>query len=156
MKSVINAFFLFGILSDLLLILEGLLIAFFIFKSKQKNFWFFFFFLSFFFSFLLATVLKIAFPEQRPLATLGIKEEYDSFPSRHALISSTLAFSSLYLNPKLGVINILISVLIGLFRILGYYHWPWDVFAGFLLGLIVTLLLKEFYLNKNQKAKLKK
>lgn len=156
MENTIKVSWFFGLLSNLFLILEIVLLIFFAWRSKKRAYWLSFFFLSFFFAFILATFLKFAFPYPRPLTVVGLENLYDSFPSRHTLIASSLAFSSFYFYPKLGLINILIAILIGLFRVLGLHHWFWDIFAGFLLGLIVTLLLKEFYLKKESKDKIEK
>ena len=164
---------IFGILSDFLLVLEIILIFVFIFKSKKFSYsspkspcsvrtslhsspksprsvrtslyWLTFFFITFSSAFLLASLLKFLLPFPRPLNLIEGKILYDSFPSRHTLIASSLAFSSFSLNYKLGILNIFFAILIGLFRILGLYHWPQDVLAGFLLGFILSLLIKEIY-----------
>jgi phosphatidylglycerophosphatase B/undecaprenyl-diphosphatase len=145
MAGLVSFSKIFGILSDFLLILEIILIFVFILKSKKFSYWLTFFIITFSSAFLLASLLKFLIPFPRPLNLIEGKNFYDSFPSRHTLIASSLAFSSFSLNYKLGMLNIFFAILIGLFRILGLYHWPQDVLAGFLLGIILSLLIKEIY-----------
>jgi undecaprenyl-diphosphatase len=145
MAGLVSFSKIFGILSDFLLVLEIILIFVFILKSKKIYYWLTFFVITFSSAFLLASLLKFLIPFPRPLNLIEGKILYDSFPSRHTLIASSLAFSSFSLNYKLGILNIFFAILIGLFRILGLYHWPQDVLAGFLLGFILSLLIKEIY-----------
>ncbi|MGN0707718.1 MAG: phosphatase PAP2 family protein [Faecalibacterium sp.] len=60
-----------------------------------------------------------------------------SFPSRHTLSASVLAAVWMFFYPAAGWIMTLISVLIGVLRVLVGVHAPVDVAAGFVMGFVL-------------------
>lgn len=67
----------------------------------------------------------------------------DSFPSGHAI--TTFAVSSvLYIyHKKLGITYLILSVIVVLARVTSGVHWPSDIMAGALLGIIIAILLNS-------------
>lgn len=63
-----------------------------------------------------------------------------SFPSGHTAVSFTSAFSLLFSKCKLWIPSMIMASLIGFSRLYLYVHYPTDVFAGVLLGLIIGFL----------------
>ena len=152
----------FDFLRDLLLITQFVLISGFIFTSKKwKNI--FYYFLIFFFAFLLATFFKTYFPSLRPISyfceSLRVVCEsprFDSFPSRHTLISFALSLSLISQNLKLGIFSLALTILIAIFSFLSLQHWLIAVIFGFIFGFlvfwIINKLLKLFNrVNINQR-----
>ena len=64
-----------------------------------------------------------------------------SMPSRHLFSSAVIAMVFLYVNPVTGIIALILSGLDGILRVIGGVHYPSDVCAGFLCGVLAGLLL---------------
>ena len=70
-----------------------------------------------------------------------------SFPSGHAAFFFALATGVYFLNKKAGIFFFFSGILIGLSRIFCGLHWPSDILAGALLGIILVLLLRNLTLR---------
>lgn len=78
-----------------------------------------------------------------------------SFPSGHTA-SSFAAATSIYLfGKKLGLYAFLLSILISFSRMYHYVHYPTDVFAGILLGVVSGVLSKKIRDNIELKVSTK-
>ena len=62
-----------------------------------------------------------------------------SFPSGHTAASFAAAFALLFVKNKLWIPSMIIASLIAFSRLYLYVHYPTDVLAGILLGLIVSV-----------------
>ncbi|MBJ7540612.1 phosphatase PAP2 family protein [Streptococcus sp. SL1232] len=67
-----------------------------------------------------------------------------SFPSRHVFSATIISMAALHLNLALGIFFLILSLLIAFCRILGGVHYPRDVIAGYLIGIICGLFLFLF------------
>ncbi|GIW67514.1 MAG: hypothetical protein KatS3mg096_382 [Candidatus Parcubacteria bacterium] len=142
----------FDFLRDLLLAFQLILIFSFIFASKKWKY--IFYYLSIFlFAFLVATFFKSYFPSLRPISYFcetqnlicdGLR--YDSFPSRHTLISFASSLTLIFQNFKLGIFSLALTILIAILSLLSLRHWLIDVIFGFIFGFIVFWIL--FKLSK--------
>jgi undecaprenyl-diphosphatase len=111
-------------------------------------------------SLLLMLVLKQFFHRDRPLVPLLQAAKGMSFPSGHALMSSTFYGLIIYLvwrNIKnktakwiITILLLLVIFFIGLSRIYLRVHYPTDVIAGFCLG-VIWLILSISVLNKMER-----
>lgn len=64
-----------------------------------------------------------------------------SFPSRHVFSATVIAMLALTLSPWLGGIMLFLAGALSLLRVLGGVHYPSDVLAGYVIGILVGLLL---------------
>ena len=62
-----------------------------------------------------------------------------SFPSTHTMLAAAISTVIYKRHPKLGLFLFLISLLIGLGRIMANVHYPRDIFGGLILGVIIGL-----------------
>jgi membrane-associated phospholipid phosphatase len=71
----------------------------------------------------------------------SIKSGYDSFPSGHSAVVFCLAYVVSHYHPRQGLIFYLFAFIVGLYRIDGLSHFPSDVFAGAVVGILVGKLV---------------
>ncbi|WP_154863789.1 phosphatase PAP2 family protein [Streptococcus vestibularis] len=64
-----------------------------------------------------------------------------SFPSRHVFSATVIAMLALTLNPWLGGTMLFLAMALAFLRVLGGVHYPSDVLAGYVIGILVGLLL---------------
>ena len=67
-----------------------------------------------------------------------------SMPSRHVFSATIISMAVLRLNPILGILFLVLSLVIAICRVIGGVHYPHDVAAGYLIGIICGLLLFLF------------
>jgi undecaprenyl-diphosphatase len=105
----------------------------------------------------LTSILKSIFSSPRPF--IKFKEivnplfthgGMDSFPSGHATFYMALALSIFLINKKLGWVYFFIALVIGLARIMTGIHFPIDILAGYLLGLIVALIFQIIFQRRKK------
>lgn len=63
-----------------------------------------------------------------------------SFPSGHASFYFALSGAVYFFNKKLGVLFFLTSFLMGVSRVYCGLHWPSDILAGAILGILISYL----------------
>lgn len=64
-----------------------------------------------------------------------------SMPSRHLFSSAVIAMVFLYVNPVAGILALILSGADGVIRVIGGVHYPSDVTAGFVCGIIAGCFL---------------
>ena len=87
-------------------------------------------------------------PRDRPFSVYGFdplipREPSPSFPSAHATFFFLVSTIIFFKNKKLGLFLYVSSFLIILARVYSGVHWPSDVFAGALIGVIVGLIYQK-------------
>ena len=90
-----------------------------------------------------AELLKSAVGERRPQLPrplIGIPHS-KSFPSGHAATSFACATVLAVLAPRAAPLFLVLAVAIAYSRLYVGVHWPLDVLAGALIGLVTALLL---------------
>lgn len=95
-------------------------------------------------------ILKNIFQRPRPFTRFEVEmlvpaPRSFSFPSGHTASSFTAALIILSQDKKIGVFALILATLIGFSRIYLFCHYPSDVLAGIVLGIIITFVtLKAF------------
>ena len=59
-----------------------------------------------------------------------------SMPSRHVFSATIISMACLHASLSVGVILLILSVFLGLVRVLGGVHYPKDVLVGYICGLV--------------------
>jgi len=125
------------------------LIIWAIFFSKRKMYNFSLFFLTGVFSWIFANLIKNILKINRPFVNLGIDPLYReigfSFPSEHMTIFTALSVVIFLINKKAGFVFFIITILIGLSRIVIGVHYPLDILGGFCFGLLFGFIFIEVF-----------
>ncbi len=99
--------------------------------------------------YLVSKVLKSIFHIQRPFIEMNfipvVPESGFSFPSSHATVFAALSIFAFSLNKKLGVIFSILTIFIGLSRMVLGVHYPSDILGGFVVGAIFSLAIVRFF-----------
>ncbi|MFL5953653.1 MAG: phosphatase PAP2 family protein [Gaiellaceae bacterium] len=91
---------------------------------------------------LVSNVGKALIPRHRPFEhQLGPPSSTHSFPSGHAATSFACATVLAHYVPRLRVVFFVLAALIAFSRVYNGMHYPSDVLAGSILGVLTALLL---------------
>jgi undecaprenyl-diphosphatase len=89
---------------------------------------------------IITEVIRFFYPVTRPFALLGfsplIPESGSSFPSGHMAWFFALALAIWFVNRKWGAWYFVLSAVMGVARIYAGVHWPFDILAGAVLGIL--------------------
>lgn len=100
--------------------------------------------------FVILSLLRKKINAPRPYEEWDIKPLLDrdspgqSMPSRHVFSASIISMACLHASLSVGVILLILSVFLGLVRVLGGVHYPKDVVVGYICGLVWGVLFFLF------------
>lgn len=107
--------------------------------------------------FVLAEIIRTIWFRTRPFISQNFvpliiqNADEASFPSGHATFFFALATIVYFYNKRLGIIFFIASFFIAIDRIFVGVHWPSDVFAGAILGILVGYILNWIFRNHAKK-----
>lgn len=110
-------------------------------------------------SILINQLLAIIHFRDRPFLNLNIQKLVEpfsekSFPSDHSAIAFAISMAVFFYNKKLSVILFFLSFLVSVGRIFAGVHYPLDIVAGSMVGIIMAIvircLLKEMIKRKKE------
>ena len=96
--------------------------------------------------FVLVTLLRRLINFKRPYEVYGFYEippkdkKGKSFPSRHAYSSFVISVMALYLSPAIGIVLLVFSLALCVFRVLLGIHFIRDVACGALIGILSSVV----------------
>jgi len=73
------------------------------------------------------------------------RETESSFPSGHTIFVFALATGVYRYNKKAGICFYILAGLVGLSRIFAGVHWPYDVVAGAVLGILTAFICDRMF-----------
>ncbi|MEK7472694.1 MAG: phosphatase PAP2 family protein [Patescibacteria group bacterium] len=88
--------------------------------------------------------IKAFFPTLRPfqvqdLAPLTLTIPSDgTFPSTHSAIAFALSITILKHDKKVGLLYLVMAGFVGIARIMAYVHYPIDIMAGAVIGVVIS------------------
>lgn len=89
----------------------------------------------------------VALQSVHKLISTSSSENWQSFPSGHAIFFFALATAVYFHNKKLGWLLIEISAIIGVTRVFAGVHYPSDIIVGAGLGILTAYLTQKLYLK---------
>lgn len=103
--------------------------------------------------FIFAEILRFLYPRPRPFLVLeGVRQlifhaPSGSFPSGHAAFSFAVAAAMAYYYPKTSILFFLAAFVMGAGRVSAGVHWPSDILAGAIVGILSAWLI-NFIIKK--------
>jgi undecaprenyl-diphosphatase len=70
-----------------------------------------------------------------------------SFPSAHTAFFFALATGIFLFNKRLSILFFIAAFLIAISRVIGGIHWPFDIIAGAIVGIVSGIIVWKFYRN---------
>jgi len=125
----------------------GLVIWYFV-KRRRKEFAFSFIALvsAIVVRFGIVEIIRMLYSHPRPFLVLPIShllnDFANSFPSGHTSFSFALATGVYFFNKKLSYLFFVSGLLMGVARIMGGVHWPFDIVGGIILGVGVAVFIR--------------
>jgi undecaprenyl-diphosphatase len=119
------------------------------FKNKFKDV--FFVFSASIGAWIIATLIKMLVVSPRPfilfdaVQPLFVTGGLESFPSGHAMFFSALAMSLYFIRSRMGYLYFVVALIVGLARVAGGVHFPLDILAGYIFGVIVAIICRYIF-----------
>ena len=123
----------------------------FLFLLKRKWRTFLVAFISAFLSrFVFTEIIRLFWDRQRPFVEQSVNLLFEhadkaSFPSGHAAFYFALATAVFLRDRKMGWFFLAGALIISLARVYSGIHWPSDILAGALVGILSALLVNRFF-----------
>ncbi|MFH1714161.1 MAG: phosphatase PAP2 family protein [Candidatus Nealsonbacteria bacterium] len=100
--------------------------------------------------FIVAELIRFLWERPRPFVEDNVNLLFDhqataSFPSGHATFFFALSAALYFYNKKAGIVFLIASSLISIARVFSGIHWPTDVIAGALIGLLLGWLGQKVF-----------
>lgn len=100
--------------------------------------------------FIITEIIRFLYCRPRPFISYAVSrlvsENHCSFPSGHATFFFALAMATYFYNKKLGAWFFAAAILMGLSRVIAGVHYPLDILAGAIVGILSACAV--FYLFK--------
>lgn len=110
----------------------------------------------------IAEIIKNFLHQARPYIVLETvnkliveNKDFQSFPSGHAAIFFAIATAVYFFNKKLGIVFFIIAILVGVARMFVGVHWPSDILAGAVIGVISAIIINKLFFKKYHGFKIK-
>ncbi|MDD4661895.1 MAG: phosphatase PAP2 family protein [Candidatus Pacebacteria bacterium] len=85
------------------------------------------------------------------LIPVSVNDSLESFPSGHAIFFFAISTVVYNFNKKLGIFFFIASFLMGIARIFIGVHFPTDILAGAILGVLIGICINLIYKKYQQK-----
>jgi undecaprenyl-diphosphatase len=95
----------------------------------------------------------IALSGVHKLISTTVTDNLQSFPSGHAIFFFALAMGLYFFNKKLGIWYLVAASVMSVARVFVGVHWPSDVVAGAILGILVAWGVQAMYTRYNKQSR---
>jgi undecaprenyl-diphosphatase len=100
---------------------------------------------------IIASIIKSFILSPRPfilfenVIPLFLHSGMDSFPSGHAMFFSALAMSIYFIHKRMGYLYFVVALIVGLARVAAGVHFPLDILAGYIFGILTVIISKYIF-----------
>ncbi len=110
-------------------------------------------------AFILSRVASRLYYDPRPFVSEHVKPLFahiadNGFPSDHALLTMTLTAAAYFYNKKAAAVMLVLSIIIGVARVLAKVHSPLDIGSGWVFGItgsIAGYCLVKWYFKHHKR-----
>jgi len=100
--------------------------------------------------FIIVEIIRFIWHRPRPFISNSVNllinhSPSASFPSGHAAFFFALSTLIYFYNKKTGILFLIASFLISISRVFCGIHWPFDILAGALVGILSALIIKKIF-----------
>lgn len=100
--------------------------------------------------FIIVEIIRFIWDRPRPFISNSVNllirhSPSASFPSAHAAFFFALSFLIYFYSKKIGIFFLIASFLISISRVFCGIHWPFDILAGALVGILSALIIKKIF-----------
>jgi len=100
--------------------------------------------------FIIVEIIRFIWDRPRPFISNSVNllinhSSSASFPSGHAAFFFALSTLIYFYNKKTGILFLIVSFLISISRVFCGIHWPADILAGALVGILSALIIKKIF-----------
>jgi len=100
--------------------------------------------------FIIVEIIRFIWHRPRPFISNSVNllinhSPSASFPSGHAAFFFALSTLIYFYNKKTGILFLIVSFLISISRVFCGIHWPFDILAGALVGILSALIIKKIF-----------
>ena len=100
--------------------------------------------------FIIVEIIRFIWDRPRPFISNSVNllinhSSSASFPSGHAAFFFALSTLIYFYNKKTGILFLIASFLISISRVFCGIHWPFDILAGALVGILSALIIKKIF-----------
>lgn len=106
----------------------------------------------------IVNIIRLFYHHPRPFLAFNVHQliaenEKYSFPSGHSAFFFALAAAVYFYSKKWGIVFFIVSILMGISRVIAGVHYPFDILGGMVIGIAAAFATRYFVEKRTISAK---